>query len=349
MAGIMSGPLRGLAFGLSAFLCVGLTGPSAAQTGDTSVLAKDFRTFLEWFPGRYDNDSQVLFDPAIGTPEDFRNGRIHSIFAPADLPAFGDHVFYVEQYSDNDPMKVYRQRIYVFTEDPDENAIKLVIYTPNDADAFLGAYRDTSVLEGLTPDQARTTPGCEVWWRRRENQFVGYMKDDACQIDSQRLGQRIVITDNLVLTERALWINDQARTVDGEYVFGNKGDIPHKLRKVRPFECWTAVMRGASHGDRAEGMRDWQFKRGGWLHDQGGELHLTTDEDPPREFFLKLRDVEWTYGTRRPSLTLYVHEKGDDRALSYAWTGGGSDRIGINLRWLQASCTYTPERMFADQ
>ena len=337
-------------FVAAAAMALVLATPAIAQDAPgQGVLAKDFATFLDWFPGRYDNDLQVLFDPAVGTPEEHRNGRIHSIFAPVDLPAFGEHVFYVEQYSDNDPAKVYRQRIYVFTPDPEEGAVRLVIHTPNDAAKYLGAYRDPSKLEGLTPEAASTTPGCEVWWKKRANQFVGYMKEGACQIDSARLGKRIVITDNLVLTENEIWINDQARTVDGEYVFGNKGDIPHKLRKVRPFECWTAVMRGASHGDRAEGMRDWQFQRGGWLHDQGGELHLTTDEDPPREFFLKLRDVEWPDSDRRPSLTLYVHDKGDDRAMSYAWTEGGADRVGINLRWLQASCTAAPERLFADQ
>ena len=75
------------------------------------------------------------------------------------------------------------------------------------------------------------------------------------------------------------------------------------------------------------------------LHDQGGEAQIETGETPPRRISLKLRDVDWPFGERRPSLTLYVHEAGDPRAVSYAWAEGGADRIGINLRWIQASCT----------
>ncbi|MEM6653596.1 MAG: hypothetical protein AAF582_13425, partial [Pseudomonadota bacterium] len=117
-----------------------------------------------------------------------------------------------------------------------------------------------------------------------------------------------------------------------------------RLRRARPFECWAAVLRGATHGDSGEGMRDWDFRRGVTLHDQGGEAELITDEEPPRRIRLRLRNVDWPYGTNRPSLTLYVLEGDNDRAVSYAWNEGDADRIGLNLRWLQASCTHAPER-----
>ncbi len=115
------------------------------------------------------------------------------------------------------------------------------------------------------------------------------------------------------------------------------------MRRARPFECWTAILRGAEHGDSGEGQNDWDFRRGVKLHDQGGVAELMTDEEEPRRIRLKLRDVDWPYGTNRPSLTMYVHEGDSERAVSYTWTEAGADRIGINLRWIQASCTYTPE------
>ena len=90
-------------------------------------------------------------------------------------------------------------------------------------------------------------------------------------------------------------------------------------------------------------MRDWDFRRGVSLHDQGGEAELITDEETPRRIRLRLRNVDWPYGTNRPSLTLYVLEGDNDRAVSYAWNEGDAERIGINLRWLQASCTHTPD------
>lgn len=318
--------------------------PALAQTGfagPEGVLDRDMRTFLEWFPGRYDNNNEVMFADDIGTPEEHRNGRIHSIFYPVDLPAFGDHVFYVQQYADNQPDQIYRQRIYVFTADYEANAIRLDIHAPNDVDPLLDAHLDPSRLDGLTPEMTRSYPGCEVYWRRQENQFIGETVRGACRVES-RSGRMLVIEDDLVLTEDAIWIQDRANTEDGDYVFGNQAGIPHRLEKVRPFRCWTAILRGAEHGDSGEGMDDWWFTRNVFLHDQGGVARLTTDEETPREIELRLGRPTWPYGNSRPSTTLYVYEGGSDRAVSYAWSEHDAERVGVNLRWLQASCTHTP-------
>lgn len=312
------------------------------------VLAKDMRLLMEYFPGRYDNDLQVYFDGELNTPEIERNGRIHSIFAPVTLPAFGPNMFYVEQYSDNNPSKVYRQRLYRFSIDVAEKAIKLEIFAPSlaQAAAIKGAYQDATKLADLNPNNMTLYPGCEVYWRRQEQQFIGSMKPDTCRVKSQRSGKTLVITDSLVLSNRSLSILDQAVDESGAYVYGNKANVPHKLNKARAFTCWTSVLRGAKHGDTGIGAESWTFERG-WIHDQGGELAIKTDETPTREFYLRLRLAEWPYGTNRPSLTLYVHEKGNPRAVSYSWADEGANRVGINLRWLQASCTIAgPERQF---
>lgn len=331
--------------GLIVFLCLVIASASAsAQSAadmQRQVLEKDFALMMEWFPGRWDNEAQVFFDADLKTPPEARNGRIHSIFMPVALPAFGQTVFYVQQYADGDFAKIYRQRIYVFAPDPAENAIKLTIFTPKDAARLKDAHLDPKKLEGLTPTDAETTPGCEVYWRRQANQFVGYMKPKACRVVSRRDGRPILITDDLVLTPDELWIRDRAETEAGEYVFGNKAGVHHKLRKARPFSCWVSVLRGAKHGDAGEdsAAKNWFFKRGVSIHDQGGLAEVTTDESPPRTLRLRLRDVAWPYGSNRPSLTLYVLGEGSDRAVSYAWNDGGADRVGINLRWMQASCT----------
>jgi hypothetical protein len=172
------------------------------------------------------------------------------------------------------------------------------------------------------------------------------MKPNACRIQSERLKKTIVVSDDLVLSSNEIWIADRAVDEQGGYVYGHPKSVPHKLRKARPFRCWVAVLRGARHGDSGEGQSNWQFMRDLPIHDQGGELTVKTDETPARAFTLKLRAVEWPYGTNRPSLTLYVHEQGKDRALSYAWAEREAERLGINLRWLQASCTHEPDKIF---
>lgn len=318
--------------------------PASAQPA-YAPLEADLALLLEWFPGRYDNALQVFWEPDLAVAEAERHQRIHSVFLPVELPAFGDHVLYVEQYSDNDPKKIYRQRIYSFSADETANAVRLRIFTPRAGDKLVGAARDPSRLKQLKLSDATTIGGCDVLWRRQANQFVGSIEDGACRVASKQFGE-IIIDDDLVLTDSEIWIADRATTPEGKPVFGHPTGVPHKLRKARAFECWTAVLRGASHGDSGEGMDDWQFSRGGLLHDQGGALTLTTDEKEPRKIRLLLRRVEWPSGPNRPSLTLYALEGDSDRAVSYAWTEYDAERIGLNLRWLQASCTHVPERLY---
>ena len=315
-------------------LVAGMSMSSIAVADSNAILDRDMQTFLEWFPGVYDNQEQVYFEKVLEVPEDERHERIHHTFAPVDMPAFGEHVFYVQQYIDDNPEDIYRQRIYVFTADYDENAIRLSIYTPNDVESLVDAHLDPSRLAGLTPGDAVNRPGCDVYWKRQANQFMGYMHDGACSFVSQRSGKRIIIDDDLLLTENEIWISDRAEDEDGNYVFGNKAGIPHKNRKARRFECWIAVL------ERDEDS--WTFKPALEVWDQGGSAWIETEEDEPQKIGIKMRNVVWPTGTNRNSLVLYAYRDDDERAESYVWGEPEATRLAMNLRWMQASCTHTP-------
>jgi len=94
---------------------------------------------------------------------------------------------------------------------------------------------------------------------------------------------------------------------------------------------------------------DSTFKRGLSVHDQGGMVWIKTDEEDAQQVGIKMRNVRWPYGRNRPSLVLYAHKPDQDKAVSYAWADPGAQRIGINLRWMQASCTLTPQSMGLNQ
>ncbi|MGI9225867.1 MAG: chromophore lyase CpcT/CpeT [Woeseiaceae bacterium] len=295
------------------------------------VLDRDLRTFLEWFPGVYDNQEQVYFEEEQGVPEDERHERIHHTFAQVDLPAFGDNVFYVQQYLDDDPEKIYRQRIYVFTADYEENAIRLAIHTPHDVAALVDAHLDPSKLVGLTPEQTRNLPGCDVFWTKRAAEFDGQMKPRACSFVSQRSGKRIIIDDDLVLSKDEIWISDRAEDEDGNYVFGNKAGISHVNIKARRFECWVAALE--------QDGESWTFKQDLEVWDQGGTAVIETEEDEPQTVRIKMRNVRWPAGNNRNSLVLYAYKGDSERAESYVWGEPTAKRLAMNLRWMQASCS----------
>lgn len=318
-------------FALFNLVCLVLVGQAYAANAN-DVLDRDLELLMQWFPGEYDNQEQVYFEEELELAQDLRHERTHHVFHQVELPIFGTQVVYVQQNSDDDPKKIYRQRIYVFAPDYEENAIRLTIHTPKDVAALVDAHKEPEKLKSLTLEDTVVRPGCEVFWKREANQFRGYMKPGACSFESKRSGKRIIINDDLVLTENELWISDRATDEDGNYVFGNKAGIPHKNRKARHFSCWMAVKREKEEG--------WYFESKLMLHDQGGRVWLTTDEKEPITVGLKMRNVVWPYGTNKPSLVIYAYREGEDKAVSYAWSEPTSKRVGLNLRWMQASCSH---------
>ncbi|CAM3649440.1 chromophore lyase CpcT/CpeT [Litorimonas haliclonae] len=306
-----------------------------AKSPTDKILDRDMARMMRWFPGHYDNMEQVYFEEDLGIDQDIRHNRIHSIFTPVDLPGFPGKTFYVEQYQNDNPEDVYRQRIYSFTPDYTEQAIKLNIYIPKNADAIKGAYSDLSKLDGLKLTDFSLYPGCEVYWTYENESFRGYMKEGACQIESSRSGKTLIITDNLQLSKTSIWIQDEAEDSEGNYVYGNKAGVPHKLRKARPFSCWVSPQK--ENGEYA-------FYNDIQLHDQGGRAWVTGEGH--ERVGLKMRNVVWPTGSNRNSLVLYAYRGEDENhAVSYSWTSPDSERLAMNLRWVQASCTLGNEEI----
>ena len=264
---------------------------TGVRADEAAVLDKDFRTMMQWFPGVYDNQEQVYFEAEQEVDEALRHERIHHVFEPVDLPAFGEHVFYVQQHLNDDPAEIYRQRIYTFQPDYDEGAVRLTIHIPNDVASLVDAHLDPTKLTGLLPEQTRVLPGCDVFWRRQDNHFVGYMRPNACSYVSSESGTRTIFNDDLLLTENALWISDRAEDEEGNRVFGHPTGVPHKNRKARRFECWMTAMQRDG---------EWTSRRGLEIYDQGGMVWLETEEQPPEKVGIKMRNVRWPYGNNRP-------------------------------------------------
>lgn len=303
-------------------------------TGAALPLQEQLAQFLAWFPGEYDNNEQVWQQREDGLAEADLHERIHHRFVPVDLPAIGEHVFFVLQTLDDDLDKVYRQRIYVIEPDAAEEALRLTIYRMADEARWRDAWQDPSLLNDLTPDMLTATPGCEVYWRYNGDDFDGTMKPGACHFFSQRSGKEIYITDTLRLTDSEIWIGDKAEDADGNYVFGR--DKPHINRKVRRFKGWMGVKKSTVNPDYAG---DDMFFVGGFsIHNEGGRQSILDDDGQPTGYGIELAQLTYQ-NTRTPILKLGIIEESTGKTLSYTWSSTDASRIGINLRWFQAGLT----------
>ena len=168
-------------------------------------------------------------------------------------------------------------------------------------------------------DDTRAGEQCAVWWTRDAAQFSAKADAD-CTKDS---GSPIALS----LAQQQLWWSSR------------DSNSAVKLHRSRAFTCYADI-------PGVGGGRDEPYTRYDnlSLHDQGAETWFT-DKDG-RTLGLRLFNVDWPINNyegyfTRDSLVIYVVEKLDDgttKEHGYAFTLPEANRIGINLKWLLASC-----------
>ena len=315
-------------------LAVSLLWLSTGFAQSEMSLEDQMTLFLEWFPGEYDNNEQVWQQREDGLNEQELHERIHHRFVPVDLPAVGEHVFFVIQTMNDDPEQVYRQRLYRFEAQSEEQAIRLEIFNMEDEEHYRMAWQDPTILADITPSALVSRPGCEVFWRHNGEYFDGTMKDQACHFYSERMGKELYITDTLRLTASEIWIGDKATDADGNYVFGR--DKPHVNRKVQRYSGWMGVRK--DRVDPEHDGDDMYFKGNFTIHNEGGRQSILDDEGNPTGFGIELAQLTYQ-NTRVPILKLGIIDETTGETINYSWAATDSSRIGINLRWFQAGLT----------
>jgi len=315
-------------FAAALLLCT--AAPGSVFAGD---LQADFEKFLQWFEGEYDNNEQVWQQKQDELAEDQRHEHIHHIFKPVDAPNIGEHTFFIRQYMDGDYENVYRQRLYNFVLDEDETAVRLQIFSFNEDAKYRNTDQDPSIIGGITPEEVRNMPGCDVFWRYEGDHFVGRMKENACFFFSERMGKNIYITDTLKMTDSEIWIADTAYDADGNHVFGR--EEPHKNRKVRYFKGWAVFEKRRLDESAPEG--EYVFIPDLRLHNEGQIIPLVTKEGVETGYSVELAQLTYQE-TGTPILKLAVLDK-EGYAFTYIWANPEAEKLGINMRWMQVGLT----------
>lgn len=286
-----------------------------ADSKDTPWLEKDVSELSRIYSGQWNNDRHVFFAKDSGIDLDTVPSRLNVkiLNKSENLEENGGDSQSVFQVSVSGVDVKVEKRTETFSILPEKGLIRQKFYNISEID-------ESEPIE------------CVIDWQREGTQFRGLSRGSGCSSLYPSPVGRKKLTQIWTLSDSEFWILSKR---------GND-QIEARLRRVRPFECWVSILRGAKHGDSGKDLNDWDFRRGVKLHDQGGTAEIMTDEVPSRKIRLVLRDVEWPYGRNRPSLVLYVMEGDTDRAVSYSWGESRAERIGINLRWIQASCTHKP-------
>ncbi len=306
-----------------------LTGVSVPAIDQTDVLRRDFNTMMGWLEGEFDNIEQVYFSGVLGVDEASRPDRLHRIIQRVAVPVLGDMVFYVTQYRDNDPDKITSRHLYHFTPDFEQF---LIVQKRYDLDAGVNVPISDEDFAALTLNDLKDRPdGCDILWRRRADQFIGAERAGPC---APQAGSSIADDADrvdLILSEDEMWMDGRLMGRDGKASKGYNIGVTYKFMKQQTFTCWVFA--------RDEGSeRGGVFKDGLKISDQGGEIWVPLSEQG-KKVGIKMRHVRWPYGNNRNSLVLYAHNDDSGNAVAYAWTEPDGERIALNLRWIQASCS----------
>lgn len=287
--------------------------------------ARDMLILTDWFEGEFDNEEQLWYqnDPRSATPEDQRTTRVHSINKRVHLPEFGEYVYYAEEYSDNDPTKIIRQRFIIFSSDLERKSIRMQQGFFKDAKKVLGAQSDVSKLDGLTPDDVFFLNECDVFWNRKADQFEGKMDDKAC-VFGEGADRRFSI-HNLTLSHSKFWrVDETYRVSDNSFYAGPPvPGQPIEMRRSKIFVC-NALFRSLDmmQSTETDGQR---------IHSQGGMIHLTRPSDG-KEFSIRIREKEYPYYVTRPDfLFLSVMNKGENRSIVYSVSDPNSRHMAVYL------------------
>jgi hypothetical protein len=309
----------------------------------TAALAQDAKTMLEQDAGRlalmwdgaYDNANQINEQERYKIPEAGWESRRHKVFKRVDLPAFGPNVTYVEQYLGEPPTSVYRQRIYVHRADPVNNRIITDIYAfkGKDAEKALGAHKDPAKLKGFSPANMDKLPdGCAVFWKASGDSFDGVQTAETCHYTPPGMGEKIRLSDRILLTPGALVTNTKMMRDDGSMMQGNPLGLPEVSYKARQFTCFMIIRNpDAKNGyDRVNDLA---------IHDQGGEFTITTAHKEPMKIRVWMLNLIPRAGGSRPTLMLYTEEENKKFERLGAFGSPDASRLAATAGFGETNCT----------
>ncbi len=220
--------------GVNAAETAAVTAQSPEHKADDAPEAILAAVMALW-PGDYANQAQLAHLLQQGLPIWRADGsgegghiEVVSHYRPVHLPAFGEHVLYVEETKHGEPDLIFRQRIYTLVVNPDRQQVQVKLWNFKDKEAYVGAWRDLKLLDGLTPEQMSGLPDkCDLFVQRDEHKWHMLMDERACAFGDRYFNYQVL------LGEDSFWFRDQIVSLEDDTVLESAGDFTyHELDRI---------------------------------------------------------------------------------------------------------------------
>ncbi len=277
---------------------------ASAQGQDSHTADRDLQVIATMLSGGYDNANQNYFDKR--GKHEVQHRRIHMTIESLDRPEAGSNVFKASAFWDSDPEIAAGNYLFSLAPNYEAGAVEMQVWVSDSDFSMAGS--------------AKT---CSLFWHRGAAEFKAKPGKDCAD----------PVIRKMVLSEKQLWMS-----LPGV----ENGDF--KLHRIRSFECYADIP-GVGGGRDEPYERYENFK----IHDQGGAVWFTSKDD--RKLGISLFLVDWPINNyegifTRDSLVIYVSEEteGTRKEHGYAFTEPDANRVGINLKWMLASCFMKSNR-----
>ncbi len=298
---------------------------------------RDLQLLAQWFEGEFDNDEQLWVENRSdwqGNPEE-KHDRVHAMHKKVTADSIGNYIFYVEEFINDDPNKISRQRLISFESAVDTLGIIMKIYFLKDTAKYaLGASSHQQAISNISKNDLFGLDGCDVIFQRVGDQFHGSMKDRACQFGK---GDELRYSvHNLIISKEQYWRVDRTFLVkDNSFWKGHPNNEPHKMRRVNFYTCDVSFYEKAyylpSEKDRKyDGLR---------VHDQGGTAVVENPIDG-KTYFIQLRNKQYPFYPLEDSNFFFLRfkEQGAKASTALAFGEPMAKTIGFQMNWASAVC-----------
>lgn len=191
-------------------------------------------TIMAWWPGDYNNDAQLQRLEAEGKPIWRADGtgegghiEVTSHYRKIEMPDFGEHVLYVEETKHGDPASMFRQRIYTMSAD-EAGQVRVKLWYFKDREKYVGAYRDLSMLDDLTPEaMSPLKDDCDLIAVPSGDKYHMPMPQKLCAFGANYFDYQVL------LGKDSFWFRDRIKKVEDDSVIESAGDFSyHELDRI---------------------------------------------------------------------------------------------------------------------
>lgn len=199
----------------------------------TLTLEQQMDEIMAMWPGTYNNDKQCAEAEAKGEAiwrldDSGENGylNVQSHYIKLDRPEIGKHVLYVEEYRDQQPDSIYRQRIYTISDI--DSVIRVKMWPFKDKKKYVGAWKNPSMLDSLTTEEISAYPEiCDLLVKQVDDKYNMKMNGKDCTFGTKTFNYEVMLSDGMFsyrdkITDKE---TDSVLTTAANYAF-------HDLNKI---------------------------------------------------------------------------------------------------------------------